>query len=130
MLPIDRVLAAGVVVVWDKTGFETPVIPAKAGIQFVDSVFPKVREVASRFRGNDCDFERPCFANDTNARGRYGDFPVERTIYLTAFARNMADCRLTVFNRQSAIANRQSLQGHGVATAHVKQLPGEPARLL
>jgi hypothetical protein len=34
--------------------FETPVIPAKAGIQSVDSAIPKVCQVDSRFRGNDC----------------------------------------------------------------------------
>ena len=36
--------------------FEGPVIPAKAGIQSVDSASPKVCEVDSRFRGNDCAF--------------------------------------------------------------------------
>ena len=47
---------------------ETPVIPAKAGIQSVHSAFPKVRGVDSRFRGNDCGLERPCLANDTTTR--------------------------------------------------------------
>jgi hypothetical protein len=32
--------------------FETPVIPAKAGIQSVDSAFPKAWAMDSRFRGN------------------------------------------------------------------------------
>ena len=45
--------------------YETPVIPAKAGIQSVNSAFPKVGGVDSRFRGNDCGLERPCLANDT-----------------------------------------------------------------
>ena len=36
---------------------ETPVIPAKAGIQPVDSAFPRVGGVDSRFRGNDCDLQ-------------------------------------------------------------------------
>jgi len=45
---------------------ETLVIPAKAGIQSVANAFPKVRRVDSRFRGNDCGFERPCLANDTS----------------------------------------------------------------
>jgi hypothetical protein len=48
--------------------FETPVIPAKAEIQSVDSAFPKVCRVDSRFRGNDCGLERPCPANDTSTR--------------------------------------------------------------
>ena len=40
--------------------------PAMAGgIQSVDTAFPEVCGVDSRFRGNDCDFERPCLANDT-----------------------------------------------------------------
>jgi hypothetical protein len=31
-------------VIWDGISFETPVIPAKAGIQSFDSGFPKVAE--------------------------------------------------------------------------------------
>jgi hypothetical protein len=50
--------------------FETPVIPAKAGIQSADSAFPKVCRVDSRFRGNDCGLQRPCRANDTSTRTR------------------------------------------------------------
>jgi hypothetical protein len=42
-----------------------PVIPAKAGIQSSDSLFLKTRGVDSRFRGNDCGFERSSLANDT-----------------------------------------------------------------
>jgi hypothetical protein len=38
------------------------------GIQSVDSAFPKVCQVDSRFRGNDCGFERPCLANNTSTR--------------------------------------------------------------
>jgi hypothetical protein len=37
--------------------FEPPVIPAKAGIQSFASAFPKVCEVDSRFRGNDCELQ-------------------------------------------------------------------------
>jgi hypothetical protein len=44
-----------------------PVIPAKAGIQSLDSLFLKTCGVDSRFRGNDCDFERSSLANDTSA---------------------------------------------------------------
>ena len=58
--------AVGGGVIWDGIPFETPVIPAKAGIQSVDSAFPRVCRVDSRFRGNDCGFERPCLANDTS----------------------------------------------------------------
>ena len=52
-------------VTWSIIACETPVIPAKAGIQSVDSAFLRVCAVDSRFRGNDCGPERPCFANDT-----------------------------------------------------------------
>ena len=55
----------GAGVIWDGILFEAPVIPAKAGIQSVDSAFLKVCGVDSRFRGNDCNFDRPCFAIDT-----------------------------------------------------------------
>jgi hypothetical protein len=44
---------------------EPPVIPVEAGIQSVDSAFPKVCGVDSRFRGNDCGLEHPFLANDT-----------------------------------------------------------------
>ncbi len=43
---------------------ETPVIPAKAGIQSAESAFPKVCGVDSRFRGNDCGLERLRLPND------------------------------------------------------------------
>jgi hypothetical protein len=56
-------------IIWDGIPFETPVIPAKAGIQFVDSTFPEVGRVDSRFRGNDRGFDRPCLANDTTRNG-------------------------------------------------------------
>jgi hypothetical protein len=55
----------GVDGVWHGYPFETPVIPSKAGIQSLDSAFPEVCGVDSRFRGNDRDFERPFLANDT-----------------------------------------------------------------
>ena len=51
-------------VIWYWVPFETPVIPAKAGIQSFDNAFPKVCRVDSRFRGND-GLQRPCLANDT-----------------------------------------------------------------
>jgi hypothetical protein len=44
---------AGAGVIWDGISSEAPVIPAKAGIQSVDSGFPKILGVDSRFRGND-----------------------------------------------------------------------------
>jgi len=85
-----RVSGGGVI--WDGIPLGTPVIPAKAGIQSVDSAFlkvcrvdsrfrgndcsvdsafPKVCRVDSRFRGDDCGFERLCLANDTSTQ-----FPV------------------------------------------------------
>jgi hypothetical protein len=72
--------AAGVGVIWHGIPFETLVIPAKlvlresggAGIQSVESAFPKVRGVDSRspafaedkLRGNDCHLQGPCLAKD------------------------------------------------------------------
>ena len=53
-------------VIWNGINFETPVIPAKAGIQCVGSLLAKICGVDSRFRGNDCDFERRCAANTTS----------------------------------------------------------------
>jgi hypothetical protein len=52
-------------VIWNGIPYEPRVIPAKAGIQSVESAFPKVCRVDSRFRGNDDGLERPCLANDT-----------------------------------------------------------------
>jgi hypothetical protein len=52
-------------VIWNITPYETPVIPANAGIQSVGSAFPKAGGVDSRFRGNDCGLERPFLANNT-----------------------------------------------------------------
>jgi hypothetical protein len=62
----EVVAISGVGVIWDGIPFETPVIPGKAGIQSVDSAFPKVCRVDSRFPGNDCGLQRPCLANDTS----------------------------------------------------------------
>jgi hypothetical protein len=45
--------------IWNITPYETPVIPAKAGIQSVNSALPKACGVDSRFRGNDCGLEPP-----------------------------------------------------------------------
>jgi hypothetical protein len=49
-------LPAGIGVTPYGIAFQTPVIPAKAGIQSVGSAFPKICGVDSRFRGNDCDY--------------------------------------------------------------------------
>ena len=51
--------------IWNGIPFETRVIPAKAGIQSIGGAFPMAGGVDSRFRGNDCPWERPCPANDT-----------------------------------------------------------------
>jgi hypothetical protein len=59
-------MAGGVGVVWDRIPFETPVIPAKAGIQSIHRAFPKVYGADSRFRGNDRDLQRLCLADDTS----------------------------------------------------------------
>ena len=64
----NRIRALGSGVIWNIIPYETPVIPAKAGIQSVNSAFPEVCGVDSRFRGNDCGLERPCLANDTTTR--------------------------------------------------------------
>jgi hypothetical protein len=61
-------VARGTGVIWNGDPLEPPVIPAKAGIHSLDGALPKVCEVDSRFRGNDCGFERPCLANDTSTR--------------------------------------------------------------
>ena len=57
---------SGAGVIWNGVPYETLVIPAKAGIQSIDSALPKVCGVDSRFRGNDRDFQRPCLANDAS----------------------------------------------------------------
>jgi hypothetical protein len=49
--------------------FETPVIPAKAGIQPGQRAFPNVCGVDSRFRGNDCDLQCPCLTNEAGTPG-------------------------------------------------------------
>ena len=71
-------------VIWDGIPFETPVIPAKAGIQSVGSAFPKVCGVDSRFRGNDCGLMRPCLANDTTTHNRKKRW--ERSIHTDTIA--------------------------------------------
>ena len=72
VLRVVRGDGAGIGVIWNGIPYETPVIPAKAGIQSVNSAFPRVCGVDSRFRGNDCGLEPPCLANDTSTtvRGR------------------------------------------------------------
>jgi hypothetical protein len=44
---------------------QASVIPAKAGVQSVDSAFPKVCRMDSRFRGNDRRFVRSGIPKDT-----------------------------------------------------------------
>src|SRR5205823_6697852 len=65
--PCQAVVSCSTGVIWHPIHFETPVIPAKAGIHF--SSFWKRAEgkLDSRFRGNDCAFERPGLANDTSS---------------------------------------------------------------
>jgi hypothetical protein len=53
-------------VIWDGITFETPVIPAKAGIHSANLRKCAVEGLGSRFRGNDCGLQRPCLANDTS----------------------------------------------------------------
>ena len=50
---LTRPWPAGGGVIWNGIPHETPVIPAKAGIQSVDNGFPGVCGVDSCFRGND-----------------------------------------------------------------------------
>jgi hypothetical protein len=69
MSPHESRFGSGVI--WNIIPYEKPVIPAKAGIKSVDSVFPKVCGVDSRFRGNDCGLQRPCRANHTTTRASY-----------------------------------------------------------
>jgi len=45
--------------------YETPVIPAKAGIHTASLRKDAVYRLDSRFRGNDCDLQRMYPANDT-----------------------------------------------------------------
>ena len=52
-------------VIWNRIPHPPPVIPAKAGIQWVERAYLRVCAVDSRFRGNDCGSERPFLANDT-----------------------------------------------------------------
>src|SRR5271157_5188694 len=51
-------------VIWNGIHFEGPVIPAKAGIQPVETTFPDLCKLDSRFRGNDCNLQCSCLAND------------------------------------------------------------------
>jgi hypothetical protein len=57
-------------VICETWALEAVVIPAKAGIQSLDSAFPQVCRVDSRFRGNDWRFERDPIPNDTATEGR------------------------------------------------------------
>jgi len=56
---------SGTGLIWNRIPFDTPVIPAKAGIQSVGGEFPMACRVDSRLHGNDCARERACLANDT-----------------------------------------------------------------
>jgi hypothetical protein len=68
-------------VIWNRIAFESPVIPAKAGIQSVGGAFPMARRVDSRFRGNDRASERPVLANDTATQDPHPlGFPVGKSI--------------------------------------------------
>jgi hypothetical protein len=58
----ERQLSIGVI--WNSVLCPAPVIPAKAGIHCVGNAFLKVREVDSRFCGNDCGLARASLAND------------------------------------------------------------------
>ena len=77
-------------VIWHGVPFETPVIPAKAGIQPVDSAFPKVWGVDSRFRGNDCDLQRSCLANDNSTRDLQNAKKRQSTVMLKGFGSYIA----------------------------------------
>jgi hypothetical protein len=59
---------SGAGVIWNAIPFETLVISANAGIQSVGGAFPMACGVDSRFRGNDCTWERPCLANDNRTQ--------------------------------------------------------------
>ena len=63
---------SGTGVIWNRIAFKSLVIPAKAGTQSVGGAFPKAPRVDSRFRGNDCDSERPVLANDTSGASGAG----------------------------------------------------------
>src|SRR5438046_2785902 len=63
---VNRAWRLGTGVICYRILFETPVIPAKAGIHF-SSLWKRTEgKLDSRFRGNDCAFERPGLANDTS----------------------------------------------------------------
>ncbi|PYV13527.1 MAG: hypothetical protein DMG21_20840 [Acidobacteria bacterium] len=63
--PCQAVVSCSTGVIWHPIHFETPVIPAKAGIHF-SSLWKRAEgKLESRFHGNDCAFERPGLANDT-----------------------------------------------------------------
>jgi len=92
----------GVGVICDGIPFETPVIPAKAGIQSADSAFPRVCRVDSRFRGNDCGFERPCGADETSAH----------LVVDCGTGQESRQLELPLkFSRQSAVSRRQKAEG-------------------
>jgi hypothetical protein len=57
---------SGASVIWNAIPFETLVIPANAGIQSVGGAFPMACGVDSRFRANDCTWERACLAIDNS----------------------------------------------------------------
>jgi hypothetical protein len=48
--------------------FETLVIPASAGTQSVGGAFSMAGGVDSRWRGNDCTWERPCLETDNTTQ--------------------------------------------------------------
>jgi hypothetical protein len=99
-LPKVNRIAAGIAdVMGNEISFETPAIPAQAGIQSVDGVFPVACGVDFHFRGNDCGWERSHLANDTSIAagaaawaGQQTDFIRHRIIDLHYLQRGFEKC--------------------------------------
>jgi hypothetical protein len=87
----------GVDVIWNSFPFGRPVIPAKAGIQSINSAFPKVCGVDSRFRGNDCDLHCPCIANDTGTENRAEASGIGRRVIARETRKSKYQARKPVF---------------------------------
>jgi len=58
----------------------------------VNSAFPQVFRVDSRFRGNDCGQERPCLADDTTTQDRVMRF---NALWVNALQRRFVSCKRT-----------------------------------
>ena len=67
---LSSVPSQGADVIWNGIPFETLVIPAKAGIYSASHWKCATDGLDSRFRGNDCTWERHCLANDTTTLRR------------------------------------------------------------